>query len=170
MKQLIFLLCLFLVIGCKDDDDCQGIDCLPAATQTGENTFGCLVNGEAFVDNGIGNNFYQLVDGEFFFLVGGLSRSTASSQVIIASNSREVLEGDFNLECNSPDNFYGELSIKDTFLDLDTCDSSFGFLSLTKFDLNQNIASGAFEFDVIDPRDNSIIEIREGRFDVTLGR
>ncbi len=69
MKKIIFMLCLLplmSITSCDDDDDnCQGIDCLPPATQTGTGTFGCLVNGEPFVDNsGFFNCFYQLVDGE----------------------------------------------------------------------------------------------------------
>ena len=79
-KKLYILLFLFsavagvggLFLSCDSDDDsgCVGIDCLPEATQSGAGTFGCLVNGEPFVDNsGSFNCFYQLVDGEYFFSI-----------------------------------------------------------------------------------------------------
>ena len=44
-------LTLINAAGCSDDDpnSQEPIDQLPAATQDGKNTFGCLVNGEAWV-------------------------------------------------------------------------------------------------------------------------
>ena len=46
MKAILFLLLwLPLAVGCKKNE----IDALPPATQTGANTFGCLVNGKAWV-------------------------------------------------------------------------------------------------------------------------
>ena len=68
-KILLILLTAFVLNSCdKDDNNCQGIDCLPAATQTGAGTFGCLVNGVPFVDNsGFFNCFYQFVEGEYRF-------------------------------------------------------------------------------------------------------
>jgi hypothetical protein len=46
MKNLFFILLAFLLIGCRDssEDSHQ----LPPETQTGANTFGCLVNGRLF--------------------------------------------------------------------------------------------------------------------------
>jgi hypothetical protein len=67
-KKLYILLLLFcamaglVCVSCDNDDDsgCVSVDCLPEATQTGAGTFGCLVNGEPFVDNsGNFNCFYQ---------------------------------------------------------------------------------------------------------------
>ncbi|WP_418602421.1 hypothetical protein [Hwangdonia sp.] len=51
MKKLLFVLSLTLSLSCcnKDDNPRNPIDQLPPATQTGENTFGCLVNGEPLV-------------------------------------------------------------------------------------------------------------------------
>lgn len=55
MKKLILLLTIILTLfSCnKDDNKSQNpIDQLPPATQTGANTAGCLVNGEAFLPKG----------------------------------------------------------------------------------------------------------------------
>ena len=55
MKKTIFLLgILLLLIGCskKDDPTLTPLEQLPPATKTGENTAGCLVNGEAFLPKG----------------------------------------------------------------------------------------------------------------------
>ena len=168
---ILLLVAVTVFISCNNDDDRPPIEQLPLATQTGENTFGCLVNGEAFVDIGRGNNFYQLVDGNFFFSMGGLSEPTLLRQVIIGSNSMEALEGmTYELNCNEEGSFYAEVAFTDFLGGSDTCTTSFGTLILQKFDLDQNIASGTFEFDVLDPRDNSLIEVREGRFDVNFNR
>lgn len=87
-SSIIFL--LFLLISCNNEDDtgCVGVDCLPPATQTGEGTFGYLVNGEPFVDtSGSFNCFYQLVDGEYYFGIRGRQDSPIK-QIFIGSEKK----------------------------------------------------------------------------------
>jgi hypothetical protein len=82
MKNFAPFLIFLLIVGinsCSKKDDCDNpVDCLPPATQTGEGTIGCLVNGEVFKPGGsqLGGPtqqvFYQFVDGEYHF---GLSAS-----------------------------------------------------------------------------------------------
>lgn len=66
---LLFLsLILLSTSSCKDDDDTptNPVDQLPPATQTGENTFGCLLDGEVFIPSGGTNPLdcvYQFVNG-----------------------------------------------------------------------------------------------------------
>lgn len=55
IKILFFSLFLLFFFSCKDRNEetpVAEIDKLPAATQTGANTAGCLVNGKAFVAKG----------------------------------------------------------------------------------------------------------------------
>lgn len=47
MKNLFFILIAFLIVGCRDSSD-DNSPKLPPETQTGANTFGCLVNGRLF--------------------------------------------------------------------------------------------------------------------------
>lgn len=47
MKNLLFILIAFLIVGCRDSSD-DNSPKLPPETQTGANTFGCLVNGRLF--------------------------------------------------------------------------------------------------------------------------
>ncbi len=68
--KLLILLLAILLLACNKDDDLG--DSLPAATQTGANTVGCLVNGKVFLPHEEGlspsvNCFYQNVDGEYYF-------------------------------------------------------------------------------------------------------
>jgi len=71
---------LLLSLGaCSKDDDIpkSPIDQLPPATQTGENTFGCLLDGKAFLPgNGINplDCVYQYVDGGYYFALQGNKR------------------------------------------------------------------------------------------------
>jgi hypothetical protein len=77
MKKTILylcLLCLTIVTSCNNDDDQpqDPISQLPPATQTGENTFGALLDGEIFIPGGLQNPLnctYQSINGESFFLL-----------------------------------------------------------------------------------------------------
>ncbi|MBD3748438.1 MAG: hypothetical protein IE931_02980 [Sphingobacteriales bacterium] len=63
---LAFSFLLFSGMKCKKDQ--TGIDALPPATQEGKETFGCLVNGEAFTPKGSNlggstlSSFYQYLN------------------------------------------------------------------------------------------------------------
>ena len=76
MKNILIISTLlfvtFFLSCCNNDDDkpIAEIDKLPPATQTGANTFGCLLDGKAFLPGNYPNAtncFYQLVDGEYYF-------------------------------------------------------------------------------------------------------
>jgi hypothetical protein len=49
---LSFLVSLLIVSGCRKHKTGNPIDQLPPETQTGANTFGCLVNGQVFKPGG----------------------------------------------------------------------------------------------------------------------
>ncbi len=170
MKTLTpFLLALFLLTACSsdDNDDCQGVDCLPEATQTGAGTFGCLVNGEPFVDNsGNFNCFYQLVDGEYFFGITGEINRNDYVQIDIGSINSEIqLDEEVELKEREDGNFYAWLSFDCICPQGKTTTSQPGRLTITKFDTSESIVSGKFEFTVTDPTTGQIYEITEGRFD-----
>lgn len=97
MKKLHFLLitALILLSSChKDDDPIAPIDQLPPATQTGAGTFGCLVNGEPFIDNsGSFNCFYQFVDGGYYFGIGGDAKVNSLVTIGIGTYDKALVEG-----------------------------------------------------------------------------
>ncbi len=172
MKKLIIALCflqVFSITSCDNDDDnnnCQGIDCLPPATQTGAGTFGCLVNGEPFVDNsGFFNCFYQFVDGEYYFGIQAEDNIEGIGQVFIGSNQRQIdLNNIINLNPDNSGNFYGGLNINDLGGTLRTSNLG-GIIVFTAFTTNSNVVSATFEFTVTDPSTGIVYEITEGRFD-----
>ena len=74
MKNLFLLLITTFTLSCcnKDDNPFSGKEQLPAETQTGANTVGCLVNGQVYLPSQSGINSpinckYEYIDNEFFF-------------------------------------------------------------------------------------------------------
>ena len=101
------------------------INQLPEATQTGENTFGCLLDGEAFIPGG-GNNpldcVYQFVDGERFFNLQGNKRDEDNNleRISLSTNAKELQEGQtYQLISNEAGNVFGAffLNATQTFTD-----------------------------------------------------
>jgi hypothetical protein len=167
ISLIVLIGLLFSTTGCDDDNDCQGIDCLPPATQTGEGTFGCLVNGEPFVDNsGFFNCFYQLVDGEYFFGIRGRDEVGEVDQIVLSSWMKEIeLNINIALEERAYGNFFTELSFDCICPNALSTNQEDGFIRFTEFNTNQNIVSGTFEFDILNPDDGQVYQITDGRFD-----
>ena len=176
MKNLLIIFAVaFLFYGC-DKDLFQGSDQLPAATQTGARTVGCLVNGKVLIPHkeGIGspvNCFYQPDEnGDYYFTMafsdlrngGGKSVSVQIGKVILEENKI------YTLNKNSLDNGNYEGGGGSYLLTLQniyrTTLINGGELKITKFNLNKGIIAGTFWFDAVNSKGEKV-EIREGRFD-----
>lgn len=172
MKQLLIVLILILTLSCCKDDDVtpiKPIDQLPPATQTGANTFGCLLDGEAFLPDGRHLSLdcvYQFVDGGYHFALQGNRRDGNSNLIAIAlgTNNLIIAEGTtYNLYENISTNASGA-NFFNTFLDY-TTQIYTGELIITKLDQINQIVSGTFWYDIKDYND-VVHHIREGRFDM----
>ncbi len=186
MKKILVILLVVAFSACNNDDEpADPISQLPQATQTGENTIGCLVNGEALLPKGsplagpVKNAFYQLIDGEYFF---GLSFSNKNGEAlkalsigvlyikltknqIITLDKNPIDDGDFvggGAEYSSSIDIF-------TGSDYFTNSIQNGELTITNLDENNQIISGTFWFDAIDNK-GDIVEIREGRFDMPYSK
>ena len=167
--SLILIAILVGISSCDNDDDndCQGVDCLPPITQTGAGTFGCLVNGEPFVDNsGDFNCFYQLVDGEYFFNISPsflddniLELDLGSNNVNLSTNSQFALS-DYSDGVGAAIFF---IAIGNR--NIETSTTNPGICNIEFFDLQNNIISGVFEFTILDASTGITYEVTEGRFD-----
>ena len=174
MKNLsLFFLLAFSLIACNKDDDTpqNPIDQLPPATQTGAGTFACYVNGKSFIDTSGGwfNCYYQLIEGEYFFSVGGNDEDILPQNIYIQTQKKSISEGEilvFN-EISDGNAYAGGgfvFSINNG--DFSFTNSQFsGELTITKLDFTNHIVSGTFWFDIQHPVTGEIVEIREGRFD-----
>jgi hypothetical protein len=154
-------------------------DQLPPETQTGANTFGCLVDGKVFLPKrgGFGSpeHFrcdYQFVDGHFVFqLVGTRYGNDAVNSVGVYYTSTTLIkEGKYSFSTQStPDYAFGQHSDGSfTTYRLHKTDgiTYTGELWIKKIDTINGIISGTFWFNALDDYGSgSKVEIREGRFD-----
>jgi len=132
------------------------------------------VNGRAFVDKSGGwfNCYYQLVDGGYYFGIGGNVKRTMNNglrSVGIGTNNKTILEEETMLLVKGEEEgnaFWGGFSFSITENYYSSTDSEYmGELTITKLDFEKNIVSGTFWFDLQHPVTGERIEIREGRFD-----
>jgi hypothetical protein len=179
MKNLIkYLLITIAFIACNNDDKPSNpIDQLPPATQVGANKIGCLVNGVPFTDSGLMNNFYQLVDGEYYLVINWTDGPNnnyrdgqiALKRIIVEENQSYILnkstffDGDYTgggaTFTSNRTELYGQYVTKVEY---------FGIVTFTKFDTQNQIMSGTFEFQVQEITTGEIINITDGRFDLTF--
>lgn len=159
---LMLSLMLLSTASCKDDDDTptNPIDQLPPPTQTGENTFGYLVNGDAVAVTNTRKitaiyqqNQLQLgggltndeIDIDITMFVGGPLEKNVSYSLVKLSKYT-----DFNIIDNC------KYDIEDAYQ---------GSIMFSNVDNQNFILSGTFEFSTV--TDNcKDIKITEGRFDV----
>ncbi|MBN8682020.1 MAG: hypothetical protein J0L99_05190 [Chitinophagales bacterium] len=145
---------------------------LPAATQEGKNTFGCLVDGKAWtpkwgglINPGI-TPYYNNVLGRFTIDAAHYSNQKLSSGVWITGDSIWG-PGVYNL-------VHPLLS----YIHIDSaCGSSGpqsheyhdninGTIQITRLDVSTGIISGTFEFDAVSETCQDTVHISDGRFDI----
>lgn len=177
--KLISILLILLLTGCNrcKKDEVKPIDELPAATQEGKNTFGCLVNGEAFLPEGSAFSypklqcFYQYIDDSFgkgyFFGLNAKNKSSNSLKGIdILTREMEIQEGKvYQLTT------YGIKGAAQGTYNIGIDDKYWikppltGELHITRLDEVKQIVSGTFWFDAMNDKGEKV-EVREGRFDM----
>ena len=175
-KHLIGLSFLMLSISCckKDNVDPQ----LPPITQTGENTFGMLVNGELYLPSqglfgapAIASDytFNGKIAGTFRLSANRLPEDGGGSLDIIFHN--QIFDtGYFPLVENHPRD---AICYVDTVIGLcpNVLDpNNTGYLHLTRLDTVNHIISGTFSFDMLRKKDSTRISITQGRFDLDWWR
>ena len=170
--SLILIAILVSISSCdKNDDDRpqDPISQLPPATTIGANTFGALLDGEPFIPSGGINPLdcvYQLIDGERFFGLQGNKRNENFNliSVSLSTNAKEIEQDQtYQLIEEADGNATGIYGLSgDLFF---TNSIQTGEMTITRLDLNTQIVSGTFFFDVIDGNGN-LRQIREGRFDM----
>lgn len=175
MKKLILLLLTTFTLSCCNDDDKPKteLEKLPPATQTGAQTFGCLIDGKAFVPPKFGSNapnaFYQFVDGAYTL---GINASTGGGfelkSINIGCLDMPLITLDsYNLREFISGNYFGEYREAAGFkFDGSSFSQNPGSLIITRFDSENFIISGTFSFKAKDLNTGAIVEITEGRFDM----
>jgi len=158
------------------------VDQLPPETQTGANTFGCLINGEAFLPEGpslapILQCAYQYLNtnydrGYFFQLSASHKNNTTDVlSVGIFTDSLIISTGNFLLENNQKGSAYGLYTryTGTVHVKYYTSKDLPGELTITKFDEINQIVSGTFWFNLITSSGDTL-KITNGRFDMQFTR
>jgi len=173
MKKLIkigpVLLAIVLFTSCKWLFP-PVIPTLPPETQTGENTFGCYINGELFLNNvrwAWGNNLevwyvYDLLADSTTFIIR--SDYNDENQQIV---KRLIFTLDTNIVVNEKVNeFLPIKKVEYTYVGggFRVESNNVSSIIFTKIDTINHILSGRFEFDLVKGNGDTL-KFTEGRFD-----
>ncbi len=179
-QSLLIIIAIFFLLGssCKKDKLVNEIDKLPPATQTGANTFGCLVNGKAWIAQNKDCSiicddpfkiFYDGINGGNLSIIG-LNKDVKRpiNQSISIGMDSTNYKTDFILSPNTALNLGFTFVNNGIFIrSWDSLVIATGRIKLLKYDLVNGIISGNFEFTLASPN-NEIINITSGRFDKKL--
>jgi hypothetical protein len=174
MRKALTVLLISTLLGSNCKKSISELDKLPLVTQTGANTFGCLVNGGAFIPSGSdGNkpNFSILVDPTFqngtfniraYQFVNGKYINISFSTNDIKSIGTYTISPagtiflDYDNEVNGCRFLYSHSNF------------SSGYLKITRYDLQQGIFSGEFEAKLFDQSSCDTLRLTNGIFDKKL--
>ena len=170
--RLLTLLSLgLLLMTCKSQ-----VDLLPSATQTGQNIFGCLINGKSYVPNG-GNGFMPAkpINGGFLVIyypirlgiyIATYAKDKQRIQLYLNDYTigKHFLNSDTQTIPASLNHKNYGLYENDT-TDFVTSSAHTGFINVTKADTATGIIAGTFEFTAA-TKDGKTVTISNGRFDV----
>ncbi|MFZ6010534.1 MAG: hypothetical protein ACOYXT_09315, partial [Bacteroidota bacterium] len=145
MKINLFILLFASLIGCEQcEDDLTELEKLPPATQEGKNTFGCLVNGKAWVTKTsiAAAAFYQ---GGLLHIGANMASPDETIRLSLGEKKSSIEQGKV-YSLNDPFIATAEFY---RGLDYMQCDYSFeytysGTISITKLDKFEYIFSGEF--------------------------
>ena len=179
---------LFIIIACanifaackKDKTEPTEISKLPAATQTGANTFGCLVNGKAWIAE---NGCRYFCDPPFKLIYQNIQGGRISLSATFQPS---------NFELESIGIYFDSSNYKSNFSFVDKIHSGASYsnnnivspdcrfitstdslttivcmVNISKYDLPNGIFSGTFEFTLTKPGCETT-SVTEGRFDKKL--
>lgn len=181
MRQFLLYTALLLLVQCskcKDNDPSPEAQ-LPPATQTGANTFGCLVNGEPFTPAGrvgLGSNLYFEYDPTF-------NGGTFVVQAYRVGDGRKQYVTLTAVPVSGPGTY--SFALPDTVAEAAYFDSQLvrpcndvatdypdvyrkGTLTLTHVDYSTGIIAGTFEVKFVRTGGCDTVRFTKGRFDVTF--
>ena len=166
---LQILLLLFLS-GCDLFKSANKTEQLPPATQEGKNTFGCLVNGKVWLPNGNDgtSNLDLSYDPTFYFGTFNLSayrlEDIVFQSITLYSDSLKSVGIYPLVDPKRQSAFYTDIRGNCEYTN-DPDVTHTGIMTITRFDLSQQIIAGTFEFTVT-KTNCPLIVVTEGRFDM----
>jgi hypothetical protein len=171
MKYLFILLLITSLTACdKNDDDSpqDPVSQLPPVTMTGENTFGCLVNGVPFIVTNTSDQIAIFQNGGL--IVGGQKEVDGLSenlQIFISENNiGEPFSINTNYILNSDGVPSGEFYSESDNCIYTTSINYTGTITINHIDNINYTISGTFNFEAYSNGCSSAIDITQGRFDL----
>ena len=188
MEKQTFKIYLFLItvllLSCNDNENVIQVipeDKLPPITQTGENTFGCLIDGNVFIPKdktgytppgGGTPRGIEIFGNNSVFVIQARNYINATIYIYIPENLPNQIEYVFDESpgvsygLNSPDYAHIFCIINNKkYLSFENS----GSILFTKVNQTSGLYAGVFsaKFKNIDDK-NDILEISEGRFDINI--
>ena len=167
LLPVLLLLSMLCYTGCKEDDDpVDPLELLPPLTNTGENTFGCLVNGEAFVTESF-LDAVAIIQGGFLQMFGIVKNDNIDQDVFITlQNPKPGTYEIGSADCSAE---YRDLKMRCKY---NAINNSSGFFTISTYDTENYIISGTFEFtSILNKKDSDggcqdTVRVTDGRFDI----
>ena len=172
LKYISFILGILLAgcEGCNDDPlPLSELEKLPPPTQDGKNTFGCLVDGKAWVTE-------TSVDAFAFYQEGVLSITAGNNQntesIYIYMYDANLIEQEYHLPKENANHFTSVAGLEQDKAPeciFETTSDYHGKVEITHLDKRAGkwIISGTFEFEAYSSDCQKAIKVTDGRFDLT---
>jgi len=186
MKIFIFYPALFLFsilfVTCKKVNEPEPLS-LPPITMEGKNTMGCIINGELFTVSGKqlrggwshnGTHSFYASNSTPPYIFFSAKQEAPKIKILIVL---ELFEGKSVYELNNKEKSVGIVYMPaNNYMfassEYTTTSEYKGRVEILKlvnnYETGEGFVSGLFEFDAIDSR-GDVIEVREGRFDLSFG-
>ena len=158
---------------CKKNDP-DPVSQLPPATQTGANTFGCLVNGQLWTPKGFDGTSNYSINYDASYRKGIINISAyiygsgdnTRQDVIIFSDSLKSV-GTYSLSLpNHQEALFHDSKVQGSFYQ-NEMHYRRGTLTITRLDKQAGIIAGTFAFTLYKPGCDSV-RVTQGRFDKQL--
>jgi hypothetical protein len=161
IKQLIYAAALLCsMAGCTKKDP------LPDATQQGLNTFGCNIDGVAWIPTGTSGPGGTKPSRAALKQDGSFEISAVSPQYLCLINIvGSIITNVENYSLSNIPNSYGYFYNKETDNDFLTDKLHLGRVTV-KIDSTNRIVSGTFSFQAKDIKSDKLVNITDGRFDL----
>ena len=179
MKKIYLLLLagLSLVASCDKSKDNIKLGDLPGISETGANTFGCMINGKGYIPQTHLGSYILPLEAAYFGEYNG-SRNWSISIGTIDDNHIPNVSFHFIIDSAGMrtgsmvvlhSDTAGHLSsaVLDKFGIYKIISPQFGQLQILKYDVPGKILAGTFSFSAVDTAGNKAV-ITDGRFDVKL--
>ena len=161
---LLLLAALAGFSGCRKEKDPTPLERLPPPTTTGANTWGCLVNGEAWTSKGADHMRADWTTSDGMDVSMSFSRRHVSLVFPDTTNRYRLQAGDYPLVRNALEGSHARVIV--VYNLYDGSDLIDGMAHLSRVDRQAGIVSGTFEFTIVgQPGDT--LRVTNGRFDVS---